>query len=92
MSPFASLIRDSKKLQVLFLRHSGLVDADLQQICKMLSSEAGPLQNKTLKVIDLSHNGFTGSVVSTCVKQVFDSNRVLEYVGLAKNNLSSADV
>jgi hypothetical protein len=29
ISPFAQLIRDAKKLQVLFLRHSGLTDLDL---------------------------------------------------------------
>lgn len=92
MSPFAKLIQDSKKLQVLFLRHSGLVDNDLLQISKVLSSEAGPQQNKTLKVIDLSHNDFTGEHVSNCIKQVFESNRALEYVGLAKNNLTAADV
>ena len=68
VSPFAQIVRDAKKLQVLFLRHSGLNDNDLQQICKMLSSEAGATQNKSLKVIDLSHNEFTGEVVCNSMK------------------------
>jgi Ran GTPase-activating protein (RanGAP) involved in mRNA processing and transport len=92
LSPFAQLVRDAKKLQVLFLRHSGLNDSDLMQISKMLSSEAGAQQNKTLKVLDLSHNDFSGKCVQQCLKQVFESNRSLEYVGLAKNNLQSGDV
>lgn len=92
VGPFAQLVRDAKKLQVLFLRHSGLCDNDLQQISKMLSSEAGAQQNKTLKVIDLSHNNFTGKCVNSCLKNVFETNRTLEYVGLAKNNLQSGDV
>lgn len=58
----------------------------------MLSNEAGPQQNKTLKVIDLSHNDFSGKAVSQGFKAVFESNRSLEYVGLAKNNLVSQDV
>jgi hypothetical protein len=49
---------------VLFLRHSGLTDNDLNQICKLLSAESGAHQNKTLKVLDLSHNEFTGHAVS----------------------------
>ncbi len=92
MSPFAQLVRDAKKLQVLFLRHSGLTDHDLVQICRALSNEAGAMQNKTLKVLDVSHNEFTGKVVSQGFKQVFETNRTLEYVGLAKNNLVTADV
>jgi Ran GTPase-activating protein (RanGAP) involved in mRNA processing and transport len=92
ISPFAQIVRDAKRLQVLFLRHSGLNDNDLTQIAKYLGSESGPQQNKALKVIDLSHNDFTGANVSACFKQVFEQNRNLEYVGLAKNNLTSADV
>jgi Ran GTPase-activating protein (RanGAP) involved in mRNA processing and transport len=92
ISPFAQIVRDAKKLQVLFLRHSGLTDNDLQQICKLLSTDGGALQNKCLKVIDLSHNDFTGAVVSSAMKHVFETNRALEYVGLAKNDLVAADV
>jgi len=92
ISPFAQIVRDAKRLQVLFLRHSGLNDNDLNQITKYLGSESGPQQNKALKVIDLSHNDFTGATVSSCFKQVFEQNRNLEYVGLAKNNLTSGDV
>lgn len=41
ISPFAQIVRDAKRLQVLFLRHSGLNDSDLTQIAKYLGSEAG---------------------------------------------------
>ena len=58
----------------------------------MLSTDGGALQNKSLKVIDLSHNEFTGAVVSSAMKHVFETNRVLEYVGLAKNDLVADDV
>ncbi len=58
----------------------------------MLSSEAGAQQNKALKVIDLSHNEFSGQLVSQCFKHVLETNRSLEYVGLAKNNLTSSDI
>jgi len=43
-------------------------------------------------VLDLSHNDFTGSVVCSAMKHVLETNRVLEYIGLAKNNLVSDDV
>ena len=77
---------------MLFLRHSGLTDKDLQQICFLLRAEAGPHMNKTLKVIDLSYNSFSGKAVSHELSSVFETNRTLEYVGIAKNNLETADV
>jgi hypothetical protein len=43
LSPFAQLVQDAKKLQVLFLRHSGLNDKDLKQICHLLKPESGVL-------------------------------------------------
>ena len=48
--------------------------------------------NKSLKVLDLSYNQFSGKAVSQEFSAVFESNRTLEYVGLAKNNLETADV
>lgn len=61
-------------------------------MCKFLSTDGGAQQNKSLKVLDVSHNGFTPSVVSEQFQHVFETNRTLEYVGLAKCNLTSADV
>lgn len=43
-------------------------------------------------MLDVSHNDFSGKAVSHGFKQVFETNRTLEYVGLAKNNLVTADV
>lgn len=47
--------------------------------------------NRNLKVLDLSYNKFSGE---TCqqLSQVFEQNRSLEFLGLAKNNLTSDDV
>jgi hypothetical protein len=48
--------------------------------------------NKSLKVLDLSYNSFSGKVVGQEFAAVFETNRTLEYVGLAKNNLETANV
>ncbi len=48
--------------------------------------------NKTLKVLDLSYNSFSGKAVGQEFTSVFETNRTLEYLGLAKNNLESADI
>lgn len=63
-SIWASLVEKAKKVQVLFLRHSGLTDADLKQMCTLLKPEAGPLQNKVLKVLDISYNNFDNCLLS----------------------------
>jgi Ran GTPase-activating protein (RanGAP) involved in mRNA processing and transport len=47
--------------------------------------------NRNLKVLDLSSNQFSGEVVRE-LASVFDINRNLEFVGLAKNNLTTEDV
>lgn len=47
--------------------------------------------NRNLKVLDLSYNKFSGEAVKEFAS-VFEINRNLEFVGLAKNNLSSEDV
>lgn len=49
-NPWAQLIASSKKLQVLFLRASGLKDADMNAICNVLKT------NGSLKVLDFSSN------------------------------------
>ena len=48
--------------------------------------------NKSLKVIDLSYNSFSGKAVSQEFTAVFETNRTLEYVGIAKNNLETVDI
>jgi hypothetical protein len=57
-----------------------------------LKAEAGPQMNKTLKVLDLSYNSFSGKAVGQEFTSVLETNRTLEYLGLAKNNLESADI
>lgn len=49
-NPWARLIESNKKLQVLFLRASGLQDSDMTAMCNVLKN------NGTLKVIDFSSN------------------------------------
>ena len=75
---------------MLFLRASGLKDRDLKQICHVLKPDAGPHQNKTLKVLDLSYNSFSSEAIRD-LASIFEGNRSLEYLGLAKNNISSED-
>ena len=90
-SLFAKLISDAKKLQVLFLRASGLNDKDLKSICHVLKPEAGMQMNRNLKVLDISYNKFTSEGIKE-LNSVFEINRSLEFVGLAKNNLTTDDV
>ncbi len=76
---------------MLFLRHSNLTDNDLKAICHLLKPDSGPLQNKALKVLDISYNNFSSTVLSEECCSLFENNRSLEYLGLAKNGLTSAD-
>lgn len=48
--------------------------------------------NRNLKVLDLSYNKFSGDCVREELSAVFEINRNLEFVGLAKNNLTNEDV
>ena len=91
ISLFAKLISEAKKLQVIFMRASGLGDKDLQQICMALKPDTGLAMNRNLKVLDLSYNNFSGTAVQEFV-QVFEQNRTLEFLGLAKNRLVTEDV
>jgi hypothetical protein len=63
LSPFARILKDCKRLQVLFLRASGLTDKDVGQMCNVFRPEYGADQNKTLKVLDLSYNNFSGEAM-----------------------------
>ena len=47
--------------------------------------------NRNLKVLDLSYNKFSGKSAEQFVS-VFEQNRTLEFLGLAKNNLQTSDV
>ena len=56
-----------------------------------LKPDTGIAMNKNLKVLDLSYNKFSGAAIGQFV-QVFEQNRTLEFLGLAKNNLTSPDI
>lgn len=57
----------------------------------MLKPDYGAESNKTLKVLDVSYNNFSGQAVQEFIP-VFENNRTIEYLGLAKNNLTTSDV
>ena len=63
MSLFARLISEGKKLQVVFLRASGLKDIDLKHIMLALKPDTQLAMNRNLKVLDLSYNNFSGACV-----------------------------
>ena len=63
ISLFAKLISEGKKLQVVFLRASGLRDKDLQHIMMALKPDTSLQMNRNLKVLDLSYNKFSGAAV-----------------------------
>ena len=88
-SPWATLVAEAKRVQVLFLRHSGLTDRDFKEICHNLKPESGAHQNKNIKVLDLSYNSFTPDLVCEEINSVLEQNRSLEYLGLAKMGLEA---
>jgi hypothetical protein len=57
----------------------------------VLKPDYGAENNRTCKVLDLSYNTFSGEALSDFVS-VFEANRTLEYLGLAKNGFQVADV
>ena len=63
ISLFAKLISEGKKLQVVFLRASGLKDKDLQHMMLALKPDTNLPMNRNLKVLDISYNNFSSSVV-----------------------------
>ena len=91
ISLFAKLISDAKKLQVIFLRACSLNDKDLEHIMLALKPETQLPMNRNLKVLDLSYNKFSGEALQG-FKSVFEQNRSLEFLGLAKNNLTTEQV
>lgn len=91
ISLFAKIISEGKKLQVVFMRASGLNDKDLHHIVQALKPDTSLAMNRNLKVLDLSYNNFSGAAIQE-FSSVFDTNRSLEFLGLAKNKLTSEDV
>ena len=91
ISLFAKLISEGKKLQVVFLRASGLKDKDLHHIMLALKPDTSLAMNRNLKVLDLSYNSFSGAAVQEFTS-VFEQNRSLEFLGLAKNRLTTEDI
>mmetsp|Transcript_40974 Transcript_40974/g.53684 ORF Transcript_40974/g.53684 Transcript_40974/m.53684 type:complete len:89 (-) Transcript_40974:566-832(-) len=73
------------------MRASGLKDKDLQHIALALKPDTSLSMNRNLKVLDLSYNKFSGGALSEFVS-VFEQNRTLEFLGLAKNGLTSEDI
>ena len=47
--------------------------------------------NRNLKVLDLSYNKFSGAAIQEFIS-VFEQNRSLEFLGLAKNRLTAQDI
>ena len=92
MLPYIRL-QQNHKLQVLFLRANNLTDEDVRQICHVLKPD--PLNpnfaNKSLKVLDISYNPITDLSLKF-VAEVMETNRSLEYLGLAKCHASVEDV
>ena len=76
-------IDSSKKLQVLFLRSNNLSDNDLEHISNSLKT------NATIKVIDISSNSNLSGDAIVKMGEILDSNRIIEYFGLAKLNLEN---
>jgi len=92
VSSFLSL-QHNNKLQVLFLRADNLRDDDVKQICHVLKPDAASpsAAPKPLKVLDLSYNPLTKDSVGH-IADMLETNRTLEYVGLAKCNLQASQV
>ena len=56
-----------------------------------LKPDTNLAMNRNLKVLDLSYNNFSGSTVQE-FQSVFEQNRSLEFLGLAKNRLTTEDI
>ena len=66
-------------------------DKDLSHIALALKPDTGLKMNINLKVLDISYNKFSGRAVEQFVS-VFEQNRNIEFLGLAKNNLTTTDI
>lgn len=84
-SRFVKFVNHDSKIKILFLRGNQLKDSDVKQMCDALK------ENHLLKVIDISYNNITSKSV-TYFKELTDLNKSLEFIGLAKNNLTIEDV
>jgi Ran GTPase-activating protein (RanGAP) involved in mRNA processing and transport len=80
-------------LQVLFLRANNLTDEDIKQMAHVMKPDpANPnFANKTLKVLDISYNPLT-EVSVKYLADMMETNRSLEYLGLAKLKLEYEQV
>ena len=47
--------------------------------------------NKTLKVLDISYNPITSRSLKS-IAEMMETNRTLEYLGLAKNKIENEDI
>lgn len=68
------------------MRSNGLNDFDLDQIINVMK------HNQSLKVIDISSNTSLSGESITKLGDILDSNRTIEYFGLAKLNLDNEHV
>ena len=56
-----------------------------------LKPDTSLAMNRNLKVLDISYNNFSSGAIQEFTS-VFEQNRSLEFLGLAKNKLSTEDV
>jgi hypothetical protein len=63
------------------MRGCNLSDRDVQGFCKVLET------NRSLRVLDLSYNKLTPKSIEY-LSDLLDHNKTIEFIGLAKNNLS----
>ena len=84
-SRFAKFFSPESKLKIWFLRGNRLNDDDIKQICTSLKD------NHFLKVIDISYNNITKASILS-FKELIDTNKTIEFIGLAKNNLTMEDL
>ena len=70
----------------MFIRSNRLTDFDLNSIINVMKS------NQTLKVIDISSNTDLSGECVARLGEILDSNRTVEYFGLAKLGLENEHV
>jgi len=85
-SRFAKLVSQESRIKILFLRGNELDDEDVNQICENLK------ETHPLKVLDISYNKITAASVETLRDLITSYNKNLEFIGLAKNNLTFEDL
>ena len=76
-------IESAKKLQVLFLRANRLTNEDFVQMSTHLKA------NNTIKVLDVSSNPELGKASLDALAEIMNGNRMIEYFGLSKLNLTT---